>query len=456
MLSKVPSKVLNLKSCSRYSTLFMRGTDTSLLSLKSQKKMISFIESDPMSSSFLIYNSNYTLSKIKKWKQNLPWIKPFYAMKSNPITPLIQDVVNSDLGLDCASKGEIQRALNFGVSGSEIVYSNSIKEERDLKYALKKNITLTTADTLDEIIKIQKLQKSKNSEMNILWRISIKEENSEQLATVFSNKFGDDIRNLQEIKQKFATIKEMGVNLQGIHFHCGSGQHGSSSFQKAVDIARACISLGRQVGHRMEILDLGGGFPAGDLTEKMITILKTTEKDPLGYQVMAEPGRHFSSNSCYLATRVLGKRVKDNRTCYHLNDGLYHSFNCMLMDGVSFEGQNNQFYQTWKNNTPHHNEGNGLINGKDGSLFGMTCDGLDIVCKKMDIPEMQVGDWLVIGGMGSYTYGPKSGFNGMEALKKIVAWKGEIEEMKEDKTRENTKAISVYAGKKHSLEDKLA
>jgi diaminopimelate decarboxylase len=72
--------------------------------------------------------------------------------------------------------------------------------------------------------------------------------------------------------------------------------------------------------------------------------LKPTEKDPLGYKVFAEPGRHFSGNSFYLLTRVLGKRLKNGKTCYHLNESLYHSFNCNLMDGVSFENSLNQFY----------------------------------------------------------------------------------------------------------------
>lgn len=51
---------------------------------------------------------------------------------------------------------------------------------------------------------------------------------------------------------------------------------------------------------------------------------------------MAEPGRHFSAYSFYLLTRVLGKRVKNGKTCFHLNESLYHSFNCNLMDGMTF------------------------------------------------------------------------------------------------------------------------
>ena len=71
-------------------------------------------------------------------------------------------------------------------------------------------------------------------------------------------------------------IQEMGINLSGIHFHCGSGQHGSSAFERAILNARQCIEIGRQYGHEMKILDIGGGFPAGELTQKTIKALKIT------------------------------------------------------------------------------------------------------------------------------------------------------------------------------------
>jgi hypothetical protein len=31
-------------------------------------------------------------------------------------------------------------------------------------------------------------------------------------------------------------------------------------------MARACLEIGRKYGHKMEILDLGGGFPAGEIS----------------------------------------------------------------------------------------------------------------------------------------------------------------------------------------------
>lgn len=62
----------------------------------------------------------------------------------------------------------------MGVSASNLMYSNSIKEEKDILYAAKNNVLYTTADTFDELIKIKTLAPN----MKILWRISITEENS--------------------------------------------------------------------------------------------------------------------------------------------------------------------------------------------------------------------------------------------------------------------------------------
>ena len=54
--------------------------------------------------------------------------------------------------------------------------------------------------------------------------------------------------------------------------------------------------------------------------------------------------------------------------------------------------------------------------------------GSDVVANNLSVPEMEVGDWIIIGGMGkifylgAYTVGPASEFNGMKALSKVVIW----------------------------------
>lgn len=170
-------------------------------------------------------------------------------------------------------------------------------------------------------------------------------------------------------------------------------------------------------------MDVGGGFPAGDLNKKTIDALKVTKNDPLGYKVIAEPGRHFSSNSFYLLTRVLGKRTKNNKPCFHLNESLYHSFNCNLMDGFTLENNNDQFYLALDQGKPVNVSS--IVNS---TLFGMTCDGMDIIAKNMGVPaDLKVADWLCISGMGAYTYGCRSNFNGMKSTERVIRFPTELE-----------------------------
>ena len=150
--------------------------------------------------------------------------------------------------------------------------------------------------------------------------------------------------------------------------------------------------------------------------------LEITRNDPLGYQTIAEPGRHFSAYSCYLMTRVIGKRMKSGKPCYHMNESLYHSFNCNLMDGMSFENSK-QFYSK----IDSENNVVPLEETENATLFGMTCDGLDVITKNLAIPNgMKVSDWMCISGMGAYTYGPRSTFNGMNSTEKVLYWQGEV------------------------------
>jgi len=101
-----------MKNCRRFLTYFMKGLDKKPLENKLQSVVVSAIQKDPLSnSSFLFYNPNELLSKVRQWKTNLPWITPYYAIKSNPIKPIVDDLIEENVNFDCASKDEIKSIL---------------------------------------------------------------------------------------------------------------------------------------------------------------------------------------------------------------------------------------------------------------------------------------------------------------------------------------------------------
>jgi diaminopimelate decarboxylase len=62
-------------------------------------------------------------------------------------------------------------------------------------------------------------------------------------------------------------------------------------------------------------------------------------------------------------------------------------------------------------------------NIQNSTLFGMTCDGMDIIANSIGVPSaLKVGDWLCLSGMGAYTYGCRSNFNGMKSTERVIRW----------------------------------
>ena len=53
------------------------------------------------------------------------------------------------------------------------------------------------------------------------------------------------------------------------------------------------------------------------------------------------------------------------------------------------------------------------------TIFGPTCDSIDVICRSVLLPELQVGDWLYFTNMGAYTMAAASCFNGFTPSEKF-------------------------------------
>jgi len=119
-------------------------------------------------------------------------------------------------------------------------------------------------------------------------------------------------------------------------------------------------------------------------------------------KIIAEPGRFFAESSHTLAMNVYSKRTVPMGLAtehqFFVNDGLYHSFNCIFYD--------------------HAHPRLHFVSPREGSetltttIFGPTCDSLDCLLKRQPFPELHVGDWLFTPNFGAYTVAAGAPFNG--------------------------------------------
>lgn len=226
--------------------------------------------------------------------------------------------------------------------------------------------------------------------------------------------------------RRWRAARELGLAVEGVAFHVGSGAgaDAAGAYALAVEAAAAARAVLEAEGHAISLLDVGGGFPGGDLgalAPALNAALDTHWPAAAGFRVVAEPGRFFAEPVASLLTAVYGARarVRDPAAAdatpsreLFVTDGLYGSLNCILYDHAS--------------PVPR------LLGGRPGpvaptTVFGPTCDGLDTLVRDHPLPaDAAVGDWLVWHDMGAYTLCGASNFNGMDAVNvpRFYVWSG--------------------------------
>ncbi|CAG0919795.1 unnamed protein product [Notodromas monacha] len=366
---------------------------------------------------FYIVDIGSIITKFELWKKHLPRVEPFYAVKCNETDCVLQLMATLGVGFDCASKGEIQKVKEFGVSADRIIYANPCKSNSHLKAAAGAGVDLMTFDNDAELYKIKQVYPS----ARLVVRIRA---DADEAQCPLGIKFGADI---QVVPHLLAVAANLGLNVVGVSFHVGSGCSDLAAFPRAIEASRAIFDLASQMGFNFSLLDIGGGFPGGERSSaafsQMASLIRLSLDEHFpegsGVRLISEPGRFFVTSAFTLVTCIIGKRqaklesVKvnvddggdDNRgedhpgNMYYVNDGVYGSFNCILFD-----------HQVVTAKLLHdYDEGTKLY---QSSVWGPTCDSLDCILPKVTLPSLEIGDWVMWPDMGAYTVSAASTFNG--------------------------------------------
>lgn len=354
--------------------------------------------------------------QLNLWHTYLPFIKPFFAVKCNPNSEFVKHVAKfGNVGFDCASSEEIRTVLksynDIGAAANpnNIIYANPIKPISHLKYASSMGIDLTTVDSIEEV---EKIAASANS-MNVLVRITT----DDSTATCpLSVKFGADLKYSAEIVNKCV---ELGINVRGVAFHCGSGFNDHSTLIKAVsDTKQLWNYINSKQVNKCDIIDVGGGFSKDTFIEPA-KVLSQQLSEKFGAEienkeirVIAELGRFLTASCFTLVTNVIGTRneLDSNKVRVYLNDGLYGNLNCILydhqeVDPIPVTSFGKFIFDEYIDQQS--------INSKVYSIWGPTCDGLDCIKKNYILSHhVQCGDWIAFKKCGAYTNAASTTFNG--------------------------------------------
>ena len=301
-------------------------------------------------------------------------------------------------GFDCASAGEIKAVMSLGVEPSRIIYANPCKEKSHLRIATKMGIKQMVFDNHDELVKIKQFAPSAELFLRILV------DDSSSLCRL-GQKYGAALDTTQALLHH---AKDLGLNVVGVSFHCGSGMSDPNAFAAAVTNARTVFDQAKTLGFNLKILDVGGGF-TGELFDSMAENLNQalTEHFPSNVSFISEPGRYFVSAAGNLACNIIARRGEKEPTAkggmaykLYLNDGVYGNF-----ANITYDHQ----HPTPRILTKQDSSNEVM----DYNIWGQSCDGIDKINDRCALEGvLNVDDWLYFEDMGAYTNCCATNFNG--------------------------------------------
>lgn len=337
------------------------------------------------------------LRNYQAFRSALPGVELFYAAKANPAQPILQTLAQAGSSVDVCSYGEMLQALEAGFTPDQMIHTHPCKTVQNLTQCYAAGLRWFTFDNANELPKIAR----HTPDVNLLLRLAVTSASSMiNLSAKFGASEGDAVDLMLQARAQ-------GLQVKGMSFHVGSQCRSPEDFHTALLQARRIWDRAAAAGVELEVLDIGGGFPA-PYHDSVLTLDAYCRSlagsldeifGDLAIRLIAEPGRGMCADTASLITSVIGKSMRQDLPWYLIDDGVYGSFSGQVYDHVEF---------------PLLAEGADCRPLSPCVVAGPTCDSSDVVCRTQLLPDLEIGELLVVPTMGAYTSASASNFNGLD------------------------------------------
>ncbi|MGB9721361.1 MAG: diaminopimelate decarboxylase [bacterium] len=370
----------------------------SLAILKGYLKFVNDIETP-----CYLYDREKVEENIKMLKKNFNGVaRLFFAVKANTNLTILRLIKNQGIGAEVVSPGEIYICKNAGFRGFEILYNNVARKEDEVLYAIKNGVIFFNFESINQAAILENVAQKTGKKIKAFVRINpgIFPKTHPHLSTGSeASKFGIRMEELSEVIKVIKRFRY--AQLVGIHCHIGSQILSPKPFINASNVVIEAIQFFRENGFDISCVNLGGGFGIPyEPKEKPLNFRPIIDcykrlKDKYSVEILLEPGRFFVANAGYIMTRMIDKKQRNHLPIYMIDAGMTENPRPALY------------------NAYHHIE---PLFEKRAKRFKIRVTGP--LCENADefgvftLPELQIGDYLLIHNSGAYTRTMASTYNG--------------------------------------------
>jgi len=342
---------------------------------------------------FVVASLENITDELAMWDSMFPGIKPTFYVGSNPLTEVMDHVLQ--LGTDLHVRNKRDLALVKDVA-SPIVYSASTKLGSAIKAAAASGVQVLYVDSVGEMEKIKKFHPS----ARIVVELSVHDnDNSESLDAGSGIKVSELSALISEGKRLDLEISGLAINLDVL----GSLDQDENLLcvKYGLEIAEAALKIAREANLDLKTLHLGqicvssANVPSSFINE----INNIVSRDVFAnLNISADASSFLIASSVTLAAKIIDVSDLDTeeRMTYAVNESVFGAFSinlstpeCCIRSPLILGGGGRR---------------KGLSNKLlDTGIFGVSGQTEDVILPMGEImlPRLELGDWLLFPNMGA-------------------------------------------------------
>ncbi len=367
---------------------------------------------------YYVYDRALLNERVRQLRAALPpEVSLHYAMKANPMPAVVQHMVGLVNGIDVASSGELQVALDAGADPHEISFAGPGKRDPELWQAVAAGV-LVNVESARELPVLAAASQQLGLPARVALRVNpdFELKGSGMKMGGGPKQFGVDVEVVPEV---LAQMKALGLQFEGFHLFAGSQNLKPESICEAQQKSYAlALRLVQENAVDIRFLNLGGGFgipyfpgerplELASIGDNLRAIVARAAVDMPRAQIVIELGRYMVGEAGLYVCRVVDKKVSRGLTYLVCDGGLHHHL-----------ANSGNFGQVVRKNYPV------TIGNRQGAepelvtAVGPLCTPLDLLADKMNLPRAEIGDLLVVYQSGAY--GPSASPQGFLGHPKVV------------------------------------
>jgi diaminopimelate decarboxylase len=340
-----------------------------------------------------------------------------FSIKSCSNLSICRLLAEHGAGMDLVSGGELWRAMQAGVHPGRCVFAGVGKTPAEIEEALAAGVGWFNVESEQEFDAISTLARAGGRSCRVALRINPDvDPHTHRYTTTGTRetKFGVDIETAIGFFRRHGG--DPGCRLAGLHVHLGSPIYSTEPYVRSLRKVLELVDALESEGHRIEMLDLGGGFgadyttaqspTAADYAADIVPLLEP--RVAAGMRIILEPGRTISANAGVLLIRVLYVKSSGTKRFVICDAGMnallrpshYQAFHFVWPCEV-------RAYQVPLRRDPHIR----LPELEEVDVVGPICESGDFLAQDRAMPAVASGDLLAVFAAGAYGMSMASRYN---------------------------------------------